>query len=205
MAKTKREKNLKFIKVERMMKEDKITNFKNKREENEKEKSMKINKGVDGQTIRYSQVREFISEEDEKKIMEWARQAVIEGQPRQKLSKRVYDFFKEVIGNYTSIEISGTVYRMREYADLVARTTLRQAQTKGVLDSCKQYDNDLVEISSHTTDCNICKEFEGKVYSISGRHKTYPKLEKTPPFHLGCEHSISPTSEIALEARERWA
>lgn len=61
---------------------------------------------------------------------------------------------------------------------------------------------DLVEVSSHNTDCDICKEFEGKVYSISGKHKEYPKLERKPPFHPGCRHYITPTSEDIINFRK---
>jgi len=81
--------------------------------------------------------------------------------------------------------------------------SLRETQTKATLDLCRKYENDLVQVSSHGTDCEVCKEFEGKVYSISGTHPLYPKLERKPPFCPGCRHSILPTSEEEIEVRKR--
>jgi len=79
---------------------------------------------------------------------------------------------------------------------------LRQKQSKAVKKICREMDNDLVEISSHGTECEICKPYEGKVFSISGKHPIYPKLKKWPPFCQNCGHSASPTSDIAIEARK---
>lgn len=103
------------------------------------------------------------------------------------------------------IQIHGRNYNMRKYADLVAKTRLRHVQTEAVLNSCKEYENDLVEVSDHGCDCNICLPYEGNIYSLSGSHPTYPFLDSYPPWHPRCQHNISPTSEVALEWRERYA
>ena len=78
---------------------------------------------------------------------------------------------------------------------------MRDSQTAATLDLCNQYDNDLVQWSEHGTICDICKEFEGNVYSISGTSLNYPMLEEVPPAHPHCEHVLLATSEegIALE------
>ena len=94
---------------------------------------------------------------------------------------------------------------MKKYADLVAKTRLRTVQTKSVLNSCKEYENDLVEVSAHGTDCTICIIYEGGIYSLSGKHTTYPYLDSYPPWHPRCQHHIRPTSEVALEARQQHA
>ncbi|MCK4829210.1 hypothetical protein KA005_76510, partial [bacterium] len=86
-----------------------------------------------------------------------------------------------------------------------AKTRLRTVQTKSVLNSCKEYDNDLVEVSAHGCDCIICEVYEGGIYSLSGRHTTYPYLDSYPPWHPRCQHHIRPTSEEALKARQQYA
>ena len=70
-------------------------------------------------------------------------------------------------------------------------------------DLCRQYDNDLIEISDHGTDCDECKEYEGNVYSITGRTPGYEIIPMWPPFHPNCEHSAHPTSEEAMKAAGR--
>ena len=99
------------------------------------------------------------------------------------------------------IRINGRNYNMEKYADMVAKTRLRHVQSEAVKNACAQFDNDLIEISSHGTDCEICLPWEGNVYSISGKTRGYPYLEAWPPFHPRCQHHARPTSEIALTAR----
>jgi len=92
----------------------------------------------------------------------------------------------------------------KQTARQVRSYKLRQKQSEAVKNACEQYDNDLVEISSHGTECEVCREFEGKVFSISGKHPIYPKLKKWPPFCQNCGHSASPTSDIAIESRKNY-
>jgi hypothetical protein len=80
---------------------------------------------------------------------------------------------------------------------------LRKVQTKATFDSCRELENDLVEVSIHPTDCEICMKYEGRIFSISGKHPIYPKLVNMPPFHPDCRHSILPTSEEAIEVVTR--
>jgi len=59
-----------------------------------------------------------------------------------------------------------------------------------------------VQVSSHGTVCEICAQYEGKVYSISGKTLGYPILDARTPFHPNCEHSLLPTSPEAILAGE---
>ena len=77
-------------------------------------------------------------------------------------------------------------------------------QTGATLDLCRQYENDLVEVSDHSCDCEECEEYEGNIYSISGTHAKYPALGDSPPFHPNCKHSLHPTSEEAVWARSEF-
>jgi len=142
---------------------------------------------------------------DETLIDELLGDALREGETRGFASKIVREYFAKEFGEAKFININGHNYEMRAYADLVAKTRLRVVQTEAVLNTCKEFDNDLVQVSDHGCDCQICLEYEGNVYSLSGRSSTYPYLDSYPPWHPRCQHSISPVSEVALEARERWA
>ena len=132
-------------------------------------------------------------------------EAIEEGASRGNLEQLIRIHFKRELYEKKFININGRNYNMIKYSKMVARTRLRHVQSEAVKNSCEQFDNDLVEISAHGTVCPICIPYEGNIYSISGKSSVYPYLDDTPPYHPNCEHSMAPTSEIALEARERWA
>ena len=144
---------------------------------------------------------------DEELIDELMGDALRAGETRGYASKAVREDFRAKFGDAQFIRINGRDYNLRKYADLVAKTRLRVVQSEAVKKSCEEYQNDLIQISDHGTDCrsNICQPYEGNVYSISGQDTKYPFLDAWPPFHPRCQHNAAPTSEVALEARGRYA
>ena len=138
-------------------------------------------------------------------LSRFATAAVKAEQSRGDLKRRILNYLRGLISDDNFIEIKGKMWRAGKYAELVARTTLRDAQTKATKDLCAQYENDLIQWSDHATDCPICIEFEGKVYSLSGATPGYPIIPEEPPAHPNCKHSLLPTSVEAIEARARWS
>lgn len=151
-------------------------------------------------------IQEFEFAQAADRIREWAQTALRLEQSAKTLAAKLRDFFTSFVSDDRYIEVKGKRWSMRKYSRLVARATLGQAQTGATLDLCNIYDNDLVQFSSHGTTCEICAPYEGRVFSLSGRHPVYPKLDAIPPheLHPNCEHSILPTSELAIEARGRF-
>lgn len=108
---------------------------------------------------------------------------------RDKLVQRLVD------RGYTAfVDRLGRKWRLDTYAEMVARTITREAASVAVLNECEEFDIDLVMFSTHKPTCEICAPLQGKVYSISGNDKRYPKLtdEIRPPVHPNCRHSIQP-------------
>lgn len=126
------------------------------------------------------------------------------GRERAYASKRIHEYLRLKLLDGKFIDKAGRNYNLRDYSKMVARTRLRQAQTDAVKNTCRQYDNDLVQWSIHTNPCDDCAQYEGQIYSLSGRHPKYPLLPAEPPLHPNCEHDISPTSEVAIEYREAY-
>lgn len=83
-------------------------------------------------------------------------------------------------------------YKIKSYANLVARTKYVEAHTEAILDVARANDTDLVQCSSHNTTTPYDKQFEGKVFSISGKNKKFPILIDRPPFHPNCLHFLNP-------------
>ena len=152
-----------------------------------------------------------ISRETEELFVKWALEAAGEAAQRQgrvrvlALRWKIQDHLERLNGG--KVEFVGS-YRTKDYINLstdyakaVAQTTFREGQIQATLDQCARYGNDLVEISDHNTDCELCQQYEGKIYSLSGNDPKYPPLKEKPPFHLNCQHSMLPTSAEAQEAR----
>lgn len=142
---------------------------------------------------------------DEEIIAGLLDDAIREGSSRGELESILRVHFKRDLYERKFIYINGKNYDMIKYSRMVARTRMRIVQSEAVKNACQQFNNDLVEISSHGTTCrsNICQQFEGNVYSISGKTPGYGVIPEWPPFHPNCEHSAAPTSEVALETRGR--
>ena len=140
---------------------------------------------------------------DEEIVSELLDDAIKAGQSRGKLAQLIRVHFKRELWERKLIRINDRNYNMVKYAKMVAQTRMRTIQTKSTLNMCNQYANDLVEVSDHSCDCEICQDYEGNIYSISGKTPGYPYLAgNEPPYHPNCQHNIGPTSVEAIEVRE---
>lgn len=139
---------------------------------------------------------------DDEIISEIIMDTIELGEARGYASSRIYEHLRLKLLDGKFIDKAGRNYNLRDYSKMVARTRLRQAQTDAVKNTCRQYENDLVQWSRHANSCPICAPYEGQIYSLSGKNPRYPLLTAEPPLHPNCEHDISPTSEVAIEFRE---
>jgi len=154
--------------------------------------------------LRAAQVQEFDFGNEAAAIGAMSAEAVAAGSSRGVLKRLILAHLRALVTDGNLIEINGRNYKIGKYAEMVARTEIRKAQTEATKDLCKRYDNDLVEVSDHSTDCDECEPFEGNIYSLSGAHSSYPELPESPPFHPNCKHSLLPTSDEAVSAREAY-
>lgn len=101
------------------------------------------------------------------------------------------------------IDRAGRRWDLDVYTRMVARTTTREAVTRGTANRLLEHDLPLVQVSKHNTLTPLCQEFEGRVYSLraegAGRH---PVLSRYPPFHPNCRHYLTPAG-TAFEDFER--
>ena len=92
-------------------------------------------------------------------------------------------------------------YTPKYYAEMVGRVKYHEAHSYATIATAKNYGTDLVIISSHNTTTRICLDFEGKVFSLSGRDKRFPILMLYPPFHPNCLHLQYPQFESGMVAQ----
>lgn len=93
-------------------------------------------------------------------------------------------------------------FKIKSYANLVARTKLQEASTQAVVNTTIRVGGDLIQVSSHNTTTPICQEFEGKIFSLTGNDPDFPKATALSPFHPNCLHSISTVFREALEIQK---
>jgi hypothetical protein len=90
------------------------------------------------------------------------------------------------------------------YCEMVAGYQLREASTAATLERLGDIGRelgdpdtfDLVIIVGPEGGCDVCDEYVGEIYSISGRSKDYEPLPGGgPPWHPNCTHNVAPYIE----------
>ncbi len=87
------------------------------------------------------------------------------------------------------------------YAQMVSRSTTREAGNLARENQLIENGYDLVEMTTHYPTCDKCSQFQGRVYSLSGKDKRFPSLMQTAfksgyrNVHPNCRHSIIPYIE----------
>ena len=110
---------------------------------------------------------------------------------KNKLVQRIKD-----AGYLDFVDRSGRKWDLDSYASMVARTVTKQAAAAATVDACGRHDHDLVQVSSHGTDCPICKPLEGQIFSLSGNDPRYPRWNYQIPAHPNCKHVIAPYVDL---------
>lgn len=116
------------------------------------------------------------------------------GLTRYETSRRIARELAEE-GLTSFVDRAGKRWKLDVYAAMVARTTQREAATLGVVDRMAQVGLDLVTVSKHKGSCDVCKDHEGKTYSLTGRTEGYELITVFPPFHPNCRHVLAAAKE----------
>lgn len=125
---------------------------------------------------------------------------VATGQPRREVSAALE---RRLIDQGATDAVTGFVdargrrWPLDVYAEMVARTTTREAVTTGTRNRLLETGRGLVTISQHSGACRICLPFEAKTYALTpewAERTGYPMLETQPPFHPNCRHVMAPAS-----------
>jgi hypothetical protein len=86
---------------------------------------------------------------------------------------------------------SGANYDMASYAEMATRSAIGQASIQGHITKMTSFGFDLVQISDHHEECEICRPWEGKILSVSGNDREHPSLAEATAdglFHPRCGH-----------------
>jgi hypothetical protein len=99
-----------------------------------------------------------------------------------------------IIGHKT---IDGKELGIADYIQMVAITAARNSFNEGSINRAVEQKEDLVLISREIrpNTCDVCREWAGKIVSISGKSKEYPALDTAISqglLHPNCIHHLLP-------------
>lgn len=97
-------------------------------------------------------------------------------------------------GGIRYVNIGGRNLQLSKYAEMVARTTPREAASQAMVSKILRSGRDLVTVTTHNNSCPICSPYDGQTYSLTGDTAEYKVIDRLPPFHPNCRHSIGPAS-----------
>jgi hypothetical protein len=93
----------------------------------------------------------------------------------------------------------GREWALDSYANMVVRSVTAESQNAGLLMQLDGMGHDLVQMTEHRATCPICSQYEGRVYSRTGKTQGYPVLTDVPGFsegyesiHPNCVHRLTP-------------
>lgn len=131
-------------------------------------------------------------------------QGMVRGEGARKQAKAIEEILQKPMVNI----INGRRINAVHYSRMVAVTRTREAATLGVINTMIHHGIDLVRVSSHPHKKDICTPFDGKIFSISGQDRRFPRLDQLPnggpPFHPFCLHVLLPFV-IELSSEEEIA
>lgn len=98
------------------------------------------------------------------------------------------------------VDRSGRNWSLPSYAEMAARTQAAQAALQGQTDKLSSLGQDLVIVSDHLQECALCRPFEGRVLTITGRTRgtlsdgvevwgSITEAMAAGLYHANCRHS----------------
>lgn len=100
------------------------------------------------------------------------------------------------------VDRAGKRWPLDTYAQMIGRTTPREAMSLATANRLRETGRDLIEISSHAGACEICVPYDGRTFSLDGVTPGYDQIDQLPPFHPNCLHVATPAG-ANLAALER--
>lgn len=89
---------------------------------------------------------------------------------------------------------AGRGWELDRYAEMLIRTKSVESRNRGLANRVAETGFDLVQVSDHVGECELCSPWEGRILSLTGETKGYPTVaqaESDGLFHPNCRHAIN--------------
>lgn len=94
------------------------------------------------------------------------------------------------------IDRGGRQWTLPNYSEMLSRTHLIKTSNEGVVNRMTELGADIVQVSETSPNDDVCRSFNERIFSISGRSEKYPKLTRQPPFHPNCRGALLPRPDL---------
>ncbi len=104
-----------------------------------------------------------------------------------------YDKAQQTIPYFNKNGTIHSFHTVASYCSMLFNTNLTRSAWNRTLYDSQVLNNDLVYLPAHTFACPKCMQFQGKIYSISGKSKVYPSQQIAilgGVGHPNCKHSF---------------
>lgn len=119
---------------------------------------------------------------------------IAEGKTRIQVSREIKSRLMAE-GKFKFTDRLGRDWDLDRYAEMVARTSTREAATQGTINRLQEHNIQLAQVSAHGA-ADFCIYYEGVIVSLTGETESgYPPISAInggPPFHPNCVHVLSP-------------
>jgi hypothetical protein len=140
------------------------------------------------------------------KAVKFRLQTIIEeGRLDQKGLREIKGMIQQLLEDKSVflLDTAGRKWDAAKYAEMFARTEMMNTYNQGVVNQMLHRGADLGQITSYPScECDICKAWEGKIVSLTGKNPDYPALDDAYAdgvFHPNCKHRVRPYIEPLLE------
>lgn len=120
-------------------------------------------------------------------------EGVIGGEATREIKKYIVGYLKE--NDLSSlIDKGGRKWTLDRYTEMLIRTKTVEARNRGLINRTAETGFDLVQVSDHSGECELCRPWEGRILSLTGATKGYPTLDEAESaglFHPNCRHAIN--------------
>lgn len=133
------------------------------------------------------------------------RRAAVEGLSRGQAYKLLKDQVQGRMPGFEFIDKAGRRWDSKVYFETLTRTVMMNAHNETYTNTLINEGKDLAKISVHGAK-DACRNWEGRVISLTGATKGYPTLEEARAtgeiFHPRCRHRLLP---YVADADKIWA
>lgn len=101
-------------------------------------------------------------------------------------------FIKNGVGGFR--DKRGRWWSLEAYTQMATRTLITQALNQGKVNRYTEMGNDLVIVSKHERSCDLCRPWQRKILSLSGKTQGYPTFDEAKSaglFHPNCGHTFT--------------
>jgi len=119
--------------------------------------------------------------------------------PQEAMKKTISNWSKK--GLPVLQDKAGRYWQPDSYVNMQVRTAQTAGMAEMTIQRNRDFGNDLIEIDSHVGARPGCEPYQGKVYSMSGKHGKFPALSSTTYgdadglFGINCTHNMYPYVE----------